>query len=119
MKEKTVRLSIALPLETKEIYQRMAKAAGLSLSKTIAEWLADTGDAALFTSLKMEEARNAPTQVFNDLLSMTAGAREAIFTAKSDLRKTRKGAPSAPARSALHPPSSNTGGYGNKSGPSR
>lgn len=119
MKEKTVRLSIALPLETKEIYQRMAKAAGFSLSKTIAEWLADTGDAALFTSLKMEEARNAPIQVFNDLLSMTAGAREAILTAKSDLRKTRKGAPSAPARSASHPPSSNTGGYGNKSGSSR
>ena len=114
MKEKTVRLSIALPLETKEIYQRMAKAAGLSLSKTIAEWLADTGDAALFTSLKMEEARNAPTQVFNDLLSMTAGAREQILEAKQSLRARRKSEPSA--ASASRPPSSNTGVYRTRQG---
>lgn len=108
------RFTIALPTEVKQTYERMAKAGGLSLSRCISEWLADTGDAALFTALKMEEARNAPTQVFNDLLSMTAGAREQILEAKQSLRARRKSEPSA--ASASRPPSSNTGVYRTRQG---
>jgi len=98
-----------------DVYRHMAHSAGISLSRCLGEWLADTADAAQLVAAKMLEAKRAPVRVMQEMQAMLHGAHEEAGQVLGQLR--RKGvkpvAMAAPptARPASIPPSSNTGGY--------
>jgi hypothetical protein len=54
---KRVRTTISLTPEAHAIFKRMADAANMSLARCMGDWLADTSEAALLITVKIEEAR--------------------------------------------------------------
>jgi hypothetical protein len=114
--KKPARVTVSISPESQAIYQRMAKAGGMSFSRCVGEWLDDMGEAAMFTAIKMEEARSAPQRVMMEVLGKVHGLKDAVLQVKHDVRVKAAGKPQAAVRG--QPPSSNTGGYGIKrSGP--
>ena len=107
-------------------FKRLSKAGGMSLSRSVGEWLSDTVEAAEFMAAKVEEARAAPGMVMREMhayalgLADETGALMKQISAKgkadrvggSSLRET------ASRLASLHPPSSNTGGKVQKAKPS-
>lgn len=68
-----IRTTISVDKEVHQVFVRMAEAAGMSVSRCMGEWLADTVDGAEFVALKMEEARKSPKLVMREMQSMAAG----------------------------------------------
>lgn len=99
--EKRVRLSVPVTEEVHQVFTRMAKAAGLPLGRTMADWLQDTMEGAQFVAAKMEEARAQPRQVLREMRALSVG-----MTHEADALLGRVSGRRAHAR----PPSSNTGG---------
>ena len=109
-----IRTTISVDKEVHQVFVRMAEAAGMSVSRCMGEWLADTVDGAEFVAQKMEEARKSPKLVMQEMQAMSLGMVD-MATSTLDMMRSgklrRQDAQSAPdsATSAPLPPSSNTG----------
>jgi hypothetical protein len=128
--EKPIRLTISVTPEVHAGFERLATASGLSMSKCMGEWLADTLDAVEYTATMVEKARLAPKMVMREVHAYALGLADETGAVLSAMKKgqsigevaaqvlpTRKGRraagdlPEAGAgRSAAIPPSCNTGG---------
>ena len=124
--QKNIRLTITVTPEVHETFTRFAKAASMPVGRAMGEWLGDTLDAAAWTAKKMEDARAQPKLVARELHAYALGmADEAGALIKSMQTKgvadraVVDASASAAARSVDIPPSSNTGGKGKKTGPTR
>jgi hypothetical protein len=111
-----IRTTISVDREVHDIFVRMAETAGMSVSRCMGEWLADTADGAMFVAQKMAAARRAPMQVMREMQSMALGLQDSVDESILELReRARKEARSAPgaqvqaASARSKAPSSNTG----------
>lgn len=95
-----IRTTISVDPEVYGVFKRMADAAGMSVSRTMGDWLADTAEGAQFVALKMAEARSAPMTVMRELHAMSSGTGDMI---QAEMERMRK------ASLASSAPSSNTG----------
>lgn len=118
-----IRLTISVTPEVHEVFSRLAKAGGASLSKTMGDWLGDTVEAAEFMAEKIEQARAAPQIVMREMHAYAMGLADEmgvlIETARAKGREARAGSAGAPVatraesvRAGPIPPSGNTGGKG-------
>ena len=111
-----IRTTISVDKEVHEIFVRMAETAGMSVSRCMGEWLADTADGALFVAQKMAAARKAPMQVMREMQSMALGLQDSVGETMQEMReqarREARSAPPPPARASTarsKAPSSNTG----------
>lgn len=116
----SVRLTITVTPEVHAAFSRLSKASGMSLGRTMGEWLHDTVDAAKFMAETMEKARAAPRLVAQELHAYAMGMADETGTllerVKELGRADRAAASAAAGRSGPHiPPSGNTGGKGPES----
>jgi hypothetical protein len=139
MKTDRVRTTISLPPEIHAVFKRMSDASGISVSRCMGDWLADTGDAAEMITTQLEKARRSPMQALREMRALVAGLGDAVIetddmlgslqererTARSEARtariartaasrtgddaERRPGGGGAEGRKARNPPSSNTG----------
>lgn len=111
-----IRLTITVSPEVHATFQRLAKASGMSISKAMGEWLGDTLEAVEFTAVKVEQARSAPKVVMREMHAYALGLADETSALMDQVRmvgedaRRRAGA----ARPQRVPPSSNTGGKGQK-----
>lgn len=71
--EKPIRLTITVTPEVHTVFTRLAKASGMSLGRTMGEWLGDTIEAVSFTAEKVEQARAAPKMVMREMHAYALG----------------------------------------------
>jgi len=109
-----IRTTISVDREVHETFVKMAEAAGMSVSRCMGEWLADTAEGAQFVAQKMVEARQSPMLVMREMQAYSLGITEEVDRTVSEMRKGLKGAatrsavaPSSPGASSA--PSSLTG----------
>lgn len=118
-----IRLTITVTPEVHEVFSRIAAAGGMSLGRTMGEWLADTVDGAQFVAAQMEKAKKAPVTVMREMQAMMHGAQGEVAELLETLRTERATAgPESAARGvavARVAPSSNTGRKGTKPGTTR
>lgn len=107
-----VRFTIAVDSETRDMYKRMADAAGVSLGKCIGDWLTDTVESAEFVTLQMERARMAPKIVMRELVAASGGLHAEVKDLEATLRRGGWQAHAQQGAAAPTPPSSNTGVIG-------
>jgi hypothetical protein len=108
-----IRLTITVTPEVHEVFTRMAEASGMSLGRTMGEWLSDTVEGAQFVAQKMEDAKRQPRLVMRELQGMLQGTREELDALAVQMRKgglAGDGRAAAATGRAASPPSSNTGG---------
>lgn len=116
--QKQIRLTISVTPEVHATFERMSKASGMSMSRAMGEWLADTSDAAEHLAGLLERARAAPKQVARELHSFALGLTDETSEVLENMRqKGREARPTVPAKRARTagtsvPPPSNTGGKG-------
>jgi hypothetical protein len=128
MNTKTMRVSVPITPEVLAKFQRFSEASGLSVSKSIGDWLRDTASGLDAMTDILESHRRSPAQAMEKLTllasamqDMTGQALQGMKTAPSPLGE---GAPlagkslalarAAMVKAALIPPSGNTGGKGTK-----
>lgn len=70
---KPPRVSVPVSAEVLAIFERLAKAGNMSTGRAMAEWLADTVEAAELMASTMERARAAPKIVTAELHAMMLG----------------------------------------------
>jgi hypothetical protein len=110
-----IRTTISLDPEVHEIFKRMAEASGMSVSRAMGEWLADTAEGAEFVVAKMVEARKAPMVVMREMQALSKGLSVEVEKTMQEMRQAnRQGQRSAPGGSraasiSSDAPSSNTG----------
>jgi hypothetical protein len=124
MKIDRVRTTISLPPEIHEIFKRMSEVSGVSISRCMGDWLADTGDAAEMITTQLEKARRSPMAALKEMRALVAGLGEAAAETHVSLGDlidqveagTAGGLPAAASEDsppaghvATLPPSSNTG----------
>lgn len=118
---RTPRISVPVDAETLEVFQRLAKAGNMSTGRAMAEWLADTVEAADLMASTMERARAAPKIVTAELHAMALGMADLTKELQDKFRKFKGpigGADSGraskrelpPTAEAPIPPPCNTGG---------
>lgn len=132
---KQVRLTISVAPEVHAAFERLAAASGMSMSRCMGEWMADTLEAIEYTASLVERARAAPKLVMKEVHAYALGladetgavlnsirngpGNQSIREASAQVDSRRKGGagavggmPQAPASGAgaPFPPSSNTGG---------
>ena len=125
---KPPRVSVPVSAEVLAIFERLAKAGNMSTGRAMAEWLADTVEAAELMASTMERARAAPKIVTAEIHAMMLGMAEQTKEMSDKFRKykgtlddyraeeeaakrTASGKRSAPpSLDASIPPSCNTGG---------
>jgi hypothetical protein len=73
---KPPRVSVPVTAEVLVIFERLAKAGNMSTGRAMAEWLADTVEAAELMASTMERARAAPKIVTAELHAMMLGMSE-------------------------------------------
>ena len=118
----SVRVTVPVSAEVLQIFQRLAKAGGMSTGRAMGDWLADTVEAAELMASTMERARAAPKVVTAELhammLGMTDQTKELMdkFSKMGAAAKASSGKRSALADFAAVPPSCNTGGKVPKQG---
>ena len=95
-----IRTTISVDKEVHQVFVRMAEASGMSVSRCMGEWLADTVDGAQFVALKMEEARKSPKLVMREMHSMALGM---VDLANETITKIKKLKPPS-AADVRHPP---------------
>lgn len=125
-KPETIRLTIPVSVEVHRTFERLAKASGMPLGRAMAEWLADTLDAAAFMAETMEKARAAPKLVAQELHAYALGLGDETGRLMERLREKGRtagtqadaAAPRA-ARAAGPTPPSNTGVTTSKKKPGR
>lgn len=114
---KPSRVSVPVSAEVHDAFQRLAKAGNMSTGRAIAEWLADTIDAAKFMADAMERARAAPKLVAAEMHAYALGLadetgevmRRVREMGKAGGRRAASAAPPTDPAGAI-PPSCNTGG---------
>lgn len=113
-----IRLTISVTPEVHAAFQRLAAAGGRSVGRSMGDWLGDTLDAVEFMAEKLEQARQAPRLVAQEMHAYALGLADETSKVLEGLRG-RGGAsgPAQPARSShpragVSPPVSNTGGKG-------
>lgn len=111
-----IRTTISLDPEVHEIFKHMAEASGMSVSRCMGEWLADTAEGAQLVLQKMMEAKRAPLRVMRQFQAISGTLSTDIQETIAHLEKKQAGAAgsrSAQARRPASPPrkapSSNTG----------
>jgi hypothetical protein len=118
-----IRTTISVSPEVHDIFKRMAEAGGMSVSRCMGDWLADTAEGAELIATKMAEARRAPMAVMREMQAMVAGLADTVDMDMQKVRKmaaagmreatgpkgTERSAARPRASAALTPPSSNTG----------
>lgn len=87
-----VRLTISVTPEVHEAFTRLSKASGVSLSRAMGEWLADTLDAVTYTAQKVEEARAAPKLVMRQMHAYALGLADETGSLLDSLRAKGAGA---------------------------
>lgn len=111
-----IRTTISVDKEVHQVFVRMAEASGMSVSRCMGEWLADTVDGAQFVAQKMEEARKSPKLVMQEMQAMSLGMVDLANETLSKIKSVKS--PSVDALAAprsvtqrVKAPSSNTGLY--------
>lgn len=123
------RVTVPVTDEVHAVFQRLAKATGMSTGKAMGEWLSDTIDGVGYMADKVEQARAAPALVARELHAYALGLADETSAMVERARGLGKairhertasghGAQSAPgpvverlaALRTSAPPSCNTGG---------
>jgi len=112
-----VRVTVPVSVEVLEVFQRLAKASGRSVGRSMGEWLEDTVQGAVFLAETVEKAREKPRQAIQDLHGYAMAITSETGSFLDRMRKggvvgaegTHEGGGAAP-KEPLTPPSSNTGG---------
>lgn len=111
-----IRLTITVTPEVHATFTRIAEAGGMSLGRTMGEWLADTVEGAQFVAAQMEKAKKAPVTVMREMQAMLHGAQGEAALMLDGFRKDRAAGTSpqaerggVPAARSAVAPSSNTG----------
>lgn len=108
-----VRTTISVRPEVLEAFKRLCAVTGVSTSKGIGDWLADTVEAAEAMADLVEKARQQPKMVVRQLQGYALGMADMTNDLLEELRtRPSSGASGAGARAgdALTPPVGNTGG---------
>jgi hypothetical protein len=120
-----VRLTITVPADVHQVFQRLAKASSMPTGRAMGDWLTDTIDAAEFMATNMERARAAPKLVAQELHAYALGLSDEMGDIMQKLREkgTEDRAKGALAHSLRHAspttPPSNTGVTTTKNKPTR
>jgi len=104
-----IRLTISVSPDVHAAFSKMAEASGLSLSRVMGDWLADTNEAAQLVAQKMQQARAAPGLVLRELHAMTMGVADSLV-AEQEARRALGGMRSSTGGARQAPRPSNTGG---------
>jgi hypothetical protein len=128
---KPPRISVPVSAEVLQVFKRLAKAGNMSTGGAIAEWLADTVEAAEYMAATMERARAAPKVVMREMHAYALGLADETGQLMRDIAKkgekdraprrvrggglggagdARADAPDAQNAASPIPPSCNTGG---------
>jgi hypothetical protein len=118
---KPPRVSVPVTAEVLDTFERLAKAGNMSTGRAMAEWLADTVEAAELMASVMEHAKASPKLVTAELHAMMLGMTEQskelerkFAKFKGPLGPVERAAsgvqPPQPGRRDPIPPSCNTGG---------
>jgi hypothetical protein len=128
---KPPRISVPVSAEVLQVFKRLAKAGNMSTGGAIAEWLADTVEAAEYMAATMERARAAPKVVMREMHAYALGLADETGQLMRDIAKkgekdraaqrvgggglggagdARAAAPDAQNVDSPIPPSCNTGG---------
>lgn len=94
--KKPVRTTITVDADVLEVFQRLASVTGMSQSKAIGEWLADTVDAAATMANLMEKARQQPKLVAMELRGYALGLSDLTADLLEQV-KGKSGAAATPA----------------------
>lgn len=70
---KPPRVSVPVTGEVLQVFERLAKASNMSTGRAMAEWLADTVEAAEFMASTVERARAAPKVVVREMHAYALG----------------------------------------------
>jgi hypothetical protein len=103
-----IRTTISVAPEVHAIFVRMAEAAGISVSRCMGDWLADTAEGAQFVAHKMEEARKAPKLVMREMQAYAKGMVKEVDAITDQMRRQALASERA-AAAGVPAPSSNTG----------
>lgn len=103
-----VRMTVTVTPEVRDAFQRLAKAASMSVGRAMGDWLGDTVDAAQFMAETMEKARAAPRLVAQELHAYALGLGDETGALLKQLAEKGRAERSGAARTSLTPPS-NTG----------
>lgn len=128
MNTKTMRVSVPITSDVLAKFQRFSEASGLSVSKSIGDWLRDTAGGLEAMTDILETHRRSPRRAMAQLTTYASALQDMTSMALEGMEKgpspLGEGAPPsgkslAVARAALVkaaqvPPSSNTGGKGSK-----
>ena len=122
---KPPRVSVPVTDDVLQVFQRLAKAGNMSTGRAMAEWLADTVEAAEYMASTMERARAAPKIVMREMHAYALGLADETgdlmrsLAEKGVADRAKAGAAPSRRRSAGGrgdsladpiPPSCNTGG---------
>ena len=116
---KPPRVSVPVTEEVLQVFQRLAAASGMSTGKAMAEWLADTIEAAEYMAQTLERARAAPKVVMREMHAYALGLADETGELMRQIAKKSEadraggrasGAPHAGTGGLPIPPSCNTGG---------
>jgi len=128
VKSERVRLTISIPVSALAVYKRMADVSGLSISRSIGDWLSDTSEGAQAMAELLEMARSQPLRAASEVHAAAVKANSLTFelmqklsgvegdgSAEARSRGAGDPAPSGGASDGGTPPVSNTGGKGSQS----
>lgn len=109
--QKRIRLTIAVTPEVHAEYTRLAELAGVSVSRAMGDWLADTIEGAQLVALKMRQAKESPQKVLRELEDAAVRSRDTIDRVLAEGRSQGAAANAGGRRGALagEPPCSPTG----------
>lgn len=82
-----VRLTISVAPEVHAAFSRLAEASGMSLGRSMGEWLEDTLDAVLYTADLVEKARAAPKLVMREIHAYAQGVADETGAILAKVRK--------------------------------
>lgn len=105
---KPPRVSVPVTAEVLHAFQRLAKAGNMSTGAAMAQWLADTVEAAEYMAATMERARAAPKVVMREMHAYALGLADETGQLMRDL--AQKGA-DARAASKAKPPQPSSGPF--------
>lgn len=95
-----IRLTIAVSPEVHAVFQRMAAAGSMSLSRAMGDWLGDTVEAAAHVAMMMEKARAAPREVTREIHAYALGLADETGALMKQLREKSAARATAAASAA-------------------
>lgn len=87
MKGEKVRVTVPMPVEVKQAFERLAAAQGCSVGRAMGDWLADTVDAAGAMASLLEKAREEPMLAMRQMHSYALGLGDMTSELMEGLRK--------------------------------